>query len=140
MSGPYEVLLFSATIYDANDSMFLLAFGVMSSKNYEDWSWFLENLKTVVGDKEVVIISDWHLDLLRSVLEIFGVENNAYCYRHLKENFSTFLSRHNTKGNKGKEGALKWLDSIAYAWKDEDYYANLSELRNYNETLEKWVE
>ncbi|KAL6314417.1 hypothetical protein AAG906_025642 [Vitis piasezkii] len=36
MSGPYSGALFSATAYDANDSMFSLAFGVMSSKNYED--------------------------------------------------------------------------------------------------------
>ncbi|RVW99511.1 hypothetical protein CK203_021374 [Vitis vinifera] len=40
MSGPYRGALFSATTYDANDSMFPLAFGVMSSENYDDWSWF----------------------------------------------------------------------------------------------------
>ena len=82
MSGPYEGALFSTTTYDANDSMFPLAVGVMSSENYEDWLWFLENLKTIVGDKEVVIISYKHLALalLRSVPKIFGVENHAYCY------------------------------------------------------------
>ena len=36
MNGPHGGALFSATAYDANDSMFPLAFGVMSSKNYED--------------------------------------------------------------------------------------------------------
>ncbi|KAL6328730.1 hypothetical protein AAG906_003416 [Vitis piasezkii] len=45
MSGPYRGVLFSATAYDANDAMFPLAFGVMSSENYDDWSWFLQNLK-----------------------------------------------------------------------------------------------
>ncbi|RVX19034.1 hypothetical protein CK203_007171 [Vitis vinifera] len=114
MSGPYGGALFSATSYDANDSMFPLAFGVMSSKNYEDWLWFLEKLKIVVGNKEVIIISDRHPALLRSVPEVFGIENHAYCYRHLKENFSSFLSKHNTRGNKGKENALQFLDSIAY--------------------------
>ena len=79
MSGPYRGALFSATTYDANNSMFPLAFGVMSSKNCEDWSWFLENLKKVVGDKEVVIILDRHPALLHSIPEIFGAENHAYC-------------------------------------------------------------
>ena len=37
--------LFSTTTYDANGNMFPLAFGVMSSKNYEDRSWFLQNFK-----------------------------------------------------------------------------------------------
>ena len=87
--------------------MFPLACGIMSSKNYEDWSWFLEKLKTIVGEKEVVIISYRHYALLRSVPEIFGAENHAYCYRHLKENFSTIVTKHNTKGNKGKESTLQ---------------------------------
>ena len=126
MSGPYGGALFSATAYDANDYMFPLAFGIMSSKNYEDWSWFLVNLKTIVGENEIVIILDRHPALLRSVPKIFGADNHAYFYRHLKENFSTFISRHNTRGNKGKEAALQWLDSIAYAHRNEDYDANIS--------------
>ncbi|RVW61841.1 hypothetical protein CK203_064365 [Vitis vinifera] len=72
MSGPYGGALFLAATYNANDSMFPLAFGVMSSKNYEDWSWFLQNLKKVVAEKEVVIISDRHPALLRSVLEKYN--------------------------------------------------------------------
>ena len=119
---------FSASAYDGNDSMFPLAFGVVGSENYEDWSWFLQNMKKVVGNREVVIISNRHLTLFRSVLEIFGAENHAYCYRHLKENFSAFLTRHNTRGNKGKESALKWLYSIAYARVESDYNVSMYEL------------
>ena len=80
MSGPYGGALFSATTYDANDYMFPLAFGIMSSENYEDLSWFLVNLKTIVGENEVVIISDKHPALLRSVPEIFEADNHANCY------------------------------------------------------------
>ena len=132
--------LFSTTIYDANDCMFPLASEIMSSKNYEDWSWFLEKLKTIVGEKEVVIISYGHPTLLRSVLEIFEAKNHAYCYRYLKENFSTIVIKHKTRRNKGKECALQWLDSIAYEHRGDDYDENLFELRNYNEVLAKWVE
>ncbi|KAL6323592.1 hypothetical protein AAG906_039183 [Vitis piasezkii] len=108
MSGPYGGALFSATSYDANDSMFPLAFGVMSSENYEDWLWFLEKLKIVVGNKE--------------------------------ENFSSFLSKHNTRGNKGKENALQFLDSIAYGRLEHDYNVSMFELKKYNEALATWVE
>ena len=121
MSGLYGGALFLATAYNANDTMFSLGFGVMSSKNYEDCLWFLEKLKIVVGNKEIIIVLDRHLALLRSVLEMFGLENHAYCYRHLKENFSSFLSKHNTRGNKGKENTLQFLDSIAYARLEHDY-------------------
>ena len=128
MSGPYGGALFSTTTYDANDYMFPLTFGIMSLENYEDWSWFLINLKTIVGENEVVIISNRNPALLRSVPKIFGADNHAYYYRYLKKNFGTFISRHNTKGNKGKEAALQWLDSIAYERRNEDYDVNLSEL------------
>ena len=140
MSRPYGGVLFLATTYDPNDCMSLLAYGIMSLKNYEDWSWFLEKLKTIFEDEEVVIISYKHPSLLWSVPEIFGDENHAYYYRHLKENFNTVVTKHNTRGNKGKECVLQCLDSTAYVRRGDNYDANLYELRNYNEVLAKWVE
>ena len=74
LSRPYGGALFSATTYDANDCIFLVACRIMSSENYEDWSWFLEKLKMIFGEKEVVIISYRHPALLQSVLEIFGAD------------------------------------------------------------------
>ena len=106
MSGPYGGALFSATTYDASVFMFLLECGIMSSENYEDWSWFLEKLKTSPREG-VVIISGRHLAFLLSVPKIFGAENHAYCYQHLKENFSTIVTTHNTRGNKGKNVHFK---------------------------------
>ncbi|RVW21948.1 hypothetical protein CK203_110570 [Vitis vinifera] len=94
----------------------------------------------VVGDKEVVIISDRHPTLLHSVPEVFRLENYAYCYCHLKENFSSFFSKHNIRGNKDKENALQFLDSIVYARLEHDYNVSMFELRKYNDTLATWVE
>ena len=140
ISGPYSGAPFSTTSYEANDNMFPIAYGVMSSENYEDWNWFLQNLKNLLGDKDVVILSDRHPGLLRSVPELFGEENHAYCYRHLKENFSSFFNKSNTRRNKEKENALQWLDKIAYARLEIDYNAHLNELRMYNDSLTTWIE
>ncbi|KAJ9678996.1 hypothetical protein PVL29_021040 [Vitis rotundifolia] len=93
MSGPYKGALFSASSYDADDDMFPLAYGLFSSKNYEDWLWFLEKLKMVIGEREVIIISDRHQGIICSVSEVFGSENHAHCYQHIKENFSSFLTK-----------------------------------------------
>ncbi|KAL6329518.1 hypothetical protein AAG906_021526 [Vitis piasezkii] len=43
LSGPYRGFLFSTTTYDADGGMFPIAFGVVSSKNYEDWLCFCRN-------------------------------------------------------------------------------------------------
>ena len=40
LSGPYRGS-FSTTTYDVDDDMFLIAFGVVSSKNFKNWLWFL---------------------------------------------------------------------------------------------------
>ena len=134
------VPFFSATYYDSNDNMFPIAYGVMSSENYEDWNWFLQNLKNLIGDKNMVILSDRHPIILRSVPKLFGGEDHAYCYRHLKENLSSFFNEYNTRGNKGKENVLQLLDKIAYTRLEIDYNAHLNELRMFNDSLATWIE
>ena len=139
LSGPYKGALLSAIAYDADDGMFPLALGVVGSENYEDWYWFLEKLKGILDGQEVIIISDRHQGILRSVSELFGVENHAYCYRHVKENFSSFFNRQNIRGKKGKEDALLLLDNIAYARLDIDYNEAFEKLVRFNGDLARWV-
>eukprot|EP00261_Vitis_vinifera_P030664 XP_019071907.1 PREDICTED: uncharacterized protein LOC104882791 [Vitis vinifera] len=139
LSGPYKGALLSAIAYDADDGMFPLALGVVGSENYEDWYWFLEKLKGILDDQEVIIISDRHQGILRNVSELFGVENHAYCYRHVKENFSSFFNRQNIRGKKGKEDALLLLDNIAYARLDIDYNKAFEKLVRFNGDLARWV-
>ena len=64
LSGPYKGAILSAIAYDADDGMFSLALGVVSSKNYEDWYWFLKKNKNILDGKEIVIISDRHQGIL----------------------------------------------------------------------------
>ncbi|RVW75157.1 hypothetical protein CK203_053908 [Vitis vinifera] len=137
--GPYKGALLSAIAYDADDGMFPLALGVVGSENYEDWYWFLEKLKGILDGQEVIIISDRHQGILRSVSELFGVENHAYCYRHVKENFSSFFNRKNIRGKKGKEDALLLLDNIAYARLDIDYNEAFEKLVRFNGDLARWI-
>ena len=137
MSGPYKDALFSASSYDANDDMFPLAYGLFSSENYKDWLWFLEKLKMVIGERDVIIISNKHQGIICSVSKVFCSENHAHCYRHIKKNFSSFLTKLNTKGRKRKENALQMLDSIAYARLDCDYEVTMDTLRTFNHDLKK---
>ena len=100
----------------------------------------MEKLKGVLDGKEVVIISNRHQGILCSVSEFFGIGNHAYCYQHVKENFSSFLNKQNIRGKKGKEYALLLLDSIAYARLEIDYNEAIEKLVRFNDNLEKWVE
>ncbi|RVW22071.1 hypothetical protein CK203_117769 [Vitis vinifera] len=88
-------------------------------------------LKQLVGEMEVVIISGRHHAIIRSVAEVFGVENHAYCYRHLKEDFSHQLMM----GREGKDNALKLLDAVAYARLEIGYNSAMENLRRFDANL-----
>ncbi|RVW81038.1 hypothetical protein CK203_045401 [Vitis vinifera] len=77
--------------------------------------------------------------ILRSVFKLFGTGNHAYCYRHVKKNFSNFLNKQNIRGKKRKEDALLLLDSIAYARLDINYEEAFEKLVHFNDNLAKWV-
>ena len=47
-----------------------MAYKLFKSENYENWLWFLQKLKYVVDDHDVVIISSRHEALLQSVVEV----------------------------------------------------------------------
>ena len=140
MSESYKGALFLASSYDANNVMFPLAYCLFSSENYEYWLWFLEKLKMVIGETKVIIISNRHEGIIRSVLDVFSSENHAHCYHHIKENFSSLLTKLNTKWRKIKENSLQMLDSITYARLDCDYEVTMDTLRTFNHDLAKWVE
>ena len=99
----------------------------------------MQKLKDILQDK-VVIISYRHQAILHSVSQLFEVENHAYCYRHVKENFSSYVMKHSMKGKKCKVDALLLLDSVEYARLDDDYVVAMDKLKTYNSDLVKWVE
>ncbi|KAK9269075.1 hypothetical protein L1049_000843 [Liquidambar formosana] len=140
LSVPYRGALYSATAFNADDEMYPLTFGILSSENYEDWLWFLQHLKELIGSLKITIISDRHTVLLESVGEVFGIENHSHYFTHLKENFGNQATRKNMGGKKGKEDALQLLNAIAYARLDEDYDIAIANLAAFSSHLAMWVE
>ena len=78
----------SANAYDADDQLFPLAYGIVSGETHDDWSWFLKNVKEIIGTREIIIVSDRNVAIISAVSGIFGSERHSFCYRHVKENFS----------------------------------------------------
>ena len=97
-------------------------------------------MKGILQDKEVTIISYKHQAILCSVFELFGVENHAYSYHHVKKNFNSYVTKHSMKGKKGKKDAMLRLDTVAYARLDDDYVIAIEKLKTYKSDLVKWVE
>ncbi|KAH7855454.1 hypothetical protein Vadar_025058 [Vaccinium darrowii] len=55
--------------HDADDGLYLLVYAIESSENDEDWLWFLENFKEVVGGRHVVLVTDQNTSLLNGIIK-----------------------------------------------------------------------
>ncbi|KAF7147594.1 hypothetical protein RHSIM_Rhsim03G0131400 [Rhododendron simsii] len=116
---------------------FPVAYAVVSFENYEDWLWFMQNLKETVGDKAIVLVTDRNNSLLRAVKEVFGEEFNEWCARHMKENISKFATGKRLRGNP-KSSALDLFTK--YARDHRLYGMHMTKLFGESPELAKWVE
>ncbi|XP_028771960.1 uncharacterized protein LOC114729154 [Neltuma alba] len=98
VSGPYRGTLISANVYDADNELFPLAYAIVSGETYDDWAWFLQNVKDITRSVETTIVSYPNNAIIGAVWIVFGGERHAFCYRNVKENFSA----HYLKVNRGR--------------------------------------
>ncbi|KAF7113726.1 hypothetical protein RHSIM_RhsimUnG0110500 [Rhododendron simsii] len=129
----------SASAHDADDGLYPLAYAIVSSENDEDWLWFLVNLKELLGGCQVVLVTDRNPSLLNCIIKVFGGDCNAWCLRHLKENFSKFASSKGLKAER-RNTALKVVNDLAYARTEDSFQYHLGKLYGISLDLSKWVE
>lgn len=144
LRGCYNVKLLAASAYDANNELFPVAYAIVCGETFDEWSWFLHNLKEIIGSIQVTIVSYRHSAIIDAVKEIFGDERHAYCYRHLRDNFSVQVTNFNKALGRncgiGMEDALKLLDAIAYARLECDFDKAMGRLRSLSLDMAEWLE
>ncbi|KAK4284108.1 hypothetical protein QN277_000981 [Acacia crassicarpa] len=144
LRGPYKVTLLAASAYDANNELFPVAYAIVCGVTFDEWSWFLHNVKEIIGSVQVTIVSYRHSAIIDAVKAIFGDERHAYCYRHLKENFSSLVTNFNKELGRncgiGMEDALRLLDAIAYARLECDFDKSMGNLRSLSPDMAQWLE
>ena len=73
--------LLVATCQDSNYNSYPIAWGVIDSERDESWSWFLTQLKDVIGEPDgLVFISDRHPSIQKGVVAIFLQATYGACY------------------------------------------------------------
>ncbi|KAF7141120.1 hypothetical protein RHSIM_Rhsim06G0096200 [Rhododendron simsii] len=139
LTGYYRGQVLSASAHDADDGLYPLAYAIVSSENDEDWLWFLVNLKELLGGCQVVLVTDRNPSLLNCIIKVFRGDCNAWCLRHLKENFSKFASSKGLKAER-RNTALKLVNDLAYARTEDSFKYHLGKLYGISPDLSKWVE
>ncbi|XP_071938294.1 uncharacterized protein [Coffea arabica] len=93
LKGPYREKLLVAVGFDANGSLFPLAYALVDEENNRSWPWFMRLLRIhVCGDMQnICIISDRHHGIINAMRtleewqEPLGV--HRFCLIHIRSNF-----------------------------------------------------
>ncbi|KAM6554058.1 hypothetical protein CsatB_014820 [Cannabis sativa] len=87
--------LFTASTMDANNNIFILAFGIGDSENDCSWEWFFTKLRETFGDREgLTIISDRHKSIEKAVSSVYPNHFHGACIFHLLNNIKTNFGVH----------------------------------------------
>ncbi|XP_028770193.1 uncharacterized protein LOC114727670 [Neltuma alba] len=142
LSGPYKGTLLAGSAYDANNELLPFAMAIVKGETIDDWTWFMSMIKKIVGSKPLTIVSDRHNAIIGAVQSVFGSDRHAYCYRHVKENFSAEwlkLNRGKRSRTRSKEDALMLLNKIAWARVDDEFDKAMAEMREFSPELFDWL-
>ncbi|KAM6598443.1 hypothetical protein CsatA_018052 [Cannabis sativa] len=87
--------LFTASTMDANNSIFVLAFGIGDSDNDCSWEWFFTKLRKTFRDREgLTIILDRHKSIEKAVSNVYPNHFHRACIFHLLNNVKTNFGVH----------------------------------------------
>ncbi|KAL0208415.1 hypothetical protein P9112_011002 [Eukaryota sp. TZLM1-RC] len=82
----HKNVMLCATMIDAQGQLFPIAISIVSGENYDNWRWFLCELKNCLKTEVTTIISDREKGLVESVRSIFPDAFHSYRVRHLAKN------------------------------------------------------
>nr|XP_043638468.1 uncharacterized protein LOC122609490 [Erigeron canadensis] len=94
LKGSYKGNMLVAVAKDANNSILPIAFTIVDEETVDSWCWFFEQLRCVVQDKQLCVISDRHrgiihlMKYLEKWKEPFAY--HRFCLRHV---WSNLMSR-----------------------------------------------
>ncbi|KAL5569114.1 hypothetical protein UlMin_025689 [Ulmus minor] len=87
LKGQYRGVLLVATAQDGNGQYYPLAWGIVDSENEDAWTWFLTQLKEVIGDTdELALISDRAPSIKKAISTVFEKAHHGACAWHVAQN------------------------------------------------------
>ncbi|XP_057478210.1 uncharacterized protein LOC130765725 [Actinidia eriantha] len=133
LKGPYGGQLMHAVGRDANNQMYPLAIAIVEAESKSSWTWFMENLISVIGRPEErgwCFISDRKKGLTQTFEEVVPGVEHRYCIRHMHANFSKLFKRKEYKN-------LMWGAAAAYTV--QKFEQRLEEIKTVNKDAYNWL-
>ena len=116
---------------NGNKELQIVACGVVSIENEENWSWFLKFVLEKLEIPPAFVISDRDKGLLPAMTKVAPGIHHFYCYRHMMENFN-------------KKFKSKLLRNLAWqlgrARSEQEFEASKMELKSAKAEALQWLE
>ncbi|MQL94571.1 hypothetical protein Taro_027221 [Colocasia esculenta] len=131
-------VILAASALNGNNELFTVAYSIADSKTYDNWVWFLQNLKNaLLSDRRIAFLSDRGRGLKEAIPDIFPNDHHGYCFQHIMQNFNDQCA--------GKYAApfkkllRNILQRIAYAVTEQEYEDAMMAMELNSADAKEWV-
>ncbi|KAK3184798.1 hypothetical protein Dsin_032084 [Dipteronia sinensis] len=131
-------VLLVALCKDGNEMVYQLAFGFAHSECTESWTWFLNQLQTLIQYPErVMLVSDQHAGIFVSMEAIFPNVVHGVCAYHLSQNLKRIC--------KQRDDVIKLYYRATYMYRVKEFDREMAELKAthrkvYDELIQVGIE
>ncbi|MQM02407.1 hypothetical protein Taro_035174 [Colocasia esculenta] len=123
---------------NGNNELFTVAYSIADSETYDNWVWFLQNLKkALLSDRRIAFLSDRGRGLKEAIPDIFPNDHHGYYFQHIMQNFNDQCA--------GKYAApfkkllRKILQRIVYAVTEQEYQNAMMAMELNSADAKEWV-
>ncbi|MQL85859.1 hypothetical protein Taro_018382, partial [Colocasia esculenta] len=127
-----------ASALNGNNELFTVAYSIADSETYDNWVWFLQNLKkALLSDRRIAFLSDRGKGLKEAIPDIFPNDHHGYYFQHIMQNFNDQCA--------GKYAApfkkllRKILQCIAYVVTEQEYQDAMLAMEINSADAKEWV-
>ncbi|KAL5544667.1 hypothetical protein UlMin_008451 [Ulmus minor] len=140
LKGQYWGVLLVATAQDSNDQCYPLAWGIVDSENEDAWTWFLTQLKEVIGDTdELALISDRAPSIKKAISTVFEKAHHGACAWHVAQNIKNKFKCADIMGSYWSAvNAYRCEDFTGYMTEISHRYPRVAEYLENEVGFEKW--
>ncbi|KAL5537977.1 hypothetical protein UlMin_045921 [Ulmus minor] len=132
LKGQYRGILLVATAQDGNGQCYPLAWGIVDSENEDAWTWFLTQLKEVIGDTdELALISDRAPSIKKAISTVFEKAHHGACAWHVAQNIKNNFKCVDIMGS-------YW--SAVNAYRCENFVGYMTEISHRYPRVAKYLE
>ncbi|XP_058102757.1 uncharacterized protein LOC131246542 isoform X1 [Magnolia sinica] len=129
--------LLAAVSVDGDDAIFPIAFAIVDFESYDNWIWFLTELKSAVStNRTITFVSDRRNGLEEAVPQVFEDSYHAYSLHHLTEYFKRVLKG---PSQPMKDTLADEIKRAAYSCSITNFNACIGNIRNFSHDVASWV-